>query len=250
MVGALVERDSQITAHRTIRDDVLDCLFGKASAGPKTLIRTALDAFAENADGVRSLDWPFLGLTPGQLRHTYSASVADALRQAVLMYSSLGSPDKLDEDSETDAPNQEESNQRFSTELRAAVIAMHPEAGTWFGRSAVLIEGGEPVKFGLCSPRAILHFGVLSPVRQSSGLRDARARMWELYRAKEIANLPQAGLIMAAPRSDDPTLSSRQTNALRRNLQEIEREADSYNMRFFPVTSVPEGASRLIEFAL
>ena len=36
---------------------------------------------------------------------------------------------------------------------------------------------------------------------------------------------------------------------MRRNLDEIEREADSYEMRFFAVASVQAGADRVLELA-
>ncbi len=246
MVGVLVEREGEFTARQTIRDDVLDFLYGKAAAGPRALMRTAFDVWTSLGKSVAAVDWPYLGMSPGELRHTYTASVPDALRQAVLMFSSLGNPDKLDDLEESDAPTQEDSNRRFATEVREAALAERPDLEPYFGRSAVLIEGGEPTRFGFCSPRAIIHFGVLSPVRQPSGVRDARARLWELHRARELAGLTIAALLFAAPRQDDPTLSTRQLDAARRNLNEIEREADSYKMRFLPVTSAASGAEALI----
>ena len=63
-------------------------------------------------------------------------------------------------------------------------------------------------RFGLCTPRTVVHFGVLHPIRQAAGVRDARAPLWQLSRAREFANLAHAELIVAAPRIDD-------TNALR-----------------------------------
>lgn len=249
MVGVLIEREGEFTARQTIRDDVLDFLYGKAAAGPRALIRAAFDVWASLGKSVAAIDWPYLGMAPGELRHTYTASISDALRQAVLMFSSLGNPDKLDDLEASDAPTQEDSNRRFATEVRTLALDMRPDLEAYFGRSAVLIEGGEPTRFGFCSPRTIVHFGVLSPVRQSSGVRDARARLWELHRAREWAGLKTAALLFAAPRQDDPTLSTRQLEAARRNLAEIEREADSYKMRFVPVTSAVAGAEALVELA-
>jgi hypothetical protein len=133
--------------------------------------------------------------------------------------------------------------------VRAGVIASRHDLEPYFGRSAALLDGGEPVRFGFCNPRAIVHFGVLSPVRQAAGGRDARARLWELNSARAYVNLPSAALIMAAPRTDDPTLSTRQQDAARRNLAEIEREADKYDMRFLSVESIVVGVERLIQIA-
>lgn len=251
MVGVVVERDGEIRAHRIIRDDTLDCLYGKSSKGAKRLLDTGLDTLQQltRAATLRD-DLPeSFGLQPGPLRHTYAESLGEALRTAALLYSSLANIDRLDELEDTDAPSQDDTNRRFTTELRERVIEQKPELAQYFGRQAVLIDGGEPTRFGFCSTKSILHFGVLSPVRQSAGVRDARARLWELHRAREIAGLATAALVFAAPRLDDPTLSRQQVDALRRNLHEIEREADSYAMRFNPVNSIEAGAERVLAYA-
>jgi hypothetical protein len=252
MVGALVEWDGRVSGHRFIRDEVLDCLYGKASKGIKALIETGLQSLSSlGADAVLTgKSAPNLfGLEPGPLRHTHAKNLADALRTAALLYSSLTNLDKLDDMEEVDAPSQEEGNRRFTTDVRDRVLSLRPDLGQYFGRTAVLIEGGEHTRFGFVSPRAILHFGVLSPVRQPTGLRDARARLWELYRAQEISGIELAGLIFGTPSEDDPTLSPRQIDAMRRNLKEIEQEADTYKMKFFPVTTAQAGAETLIAYA-
>ena len=250
-VGVVVDQDQQWTAHRLIRDDVLDCLYGKSAPGVRTLIDTGLNgivAVAEADPHAAQLP-PILGLEPGPLRHTYAASISELLRTAALLYSSMANLDCFDELDEPDAPIQEEANRRFSTEVRALVVQDRPDLDQYFGRSVPLVPHGDPVRFGFSSPHSIIHFGVLHIVRQPASVRDARARLWELARARDMADRPQAALIMASPRRDDPTLSARQLGAMSRNLTEIEREADSLNMRFLPVTTVAEGAGRVIEYA-
>jgi hypothetical protein len=251
MVGVVVDRENKVSAHRIIRDDVLDCLYGKAANGARTLIDTGLDALKSLSE-ISSLqsDLPTVfGLEPGPLRHIYAPNMTETLRISALLYSSLANMDRLDAMESTDAPTQEDVNRRFSTEVKELVIGMRPDLSPYFGRQAVLIEDGEPVKFGFCSPNVILHFGVLSPVRQSGGVRDARARMWELDRAREWTSIKTAALLFAVPRENDPTLSSRQQEAARRNAHEISREADGHGILFKTVTEVERGASELIALA-
>ena len=126
---------------------------------------------------------------------------------------------------------------------------MRPDLASSFGRTGELISGGMAVKFGFLSPLAILHFTVLHPVRQSASVRDARARIFELQRGREIAGIRSAALIAAVPREDDATLGARQRELLRANRIEIEREADSVNLRWIAVHSAIQGAERVIEFA-
>lgn len=58
-----------------------------------------------------------------------------------------------------------------------------------------------------------------------------------------------AGLVFGVPDENDPTLSHRQIAAMQQNLRGIEREADTYGMRFFPVHSAREGADKVVQYA-
>lgn len=189
------------------------------------------------------------GFSIGASHHTEPESVAEALRHAALMYSSMANLDKLDTVEDSDAPTQEETNKRFATEVRDGVIKNRPELEKNFNRAAVLLDGGEPVRFGYLSSRAVMHFGVLHPVRQSASVRDARARLWELLRAKNYATIGNAALIVATPRTDDPTLGGKQIEAINRNVREIEREAKDTDMIFHPVTSVTEAVGHVMQLA-
>ena len=155
--------------------------------------------------------------------------------------------DGWDELEESDVPAPEEVNKRFATEVRDAVISVRPELARNFSRQAVLIQGGMPVRFGYFSDRAVLHFSVLHPVRQAASVRDARARLWELSRAKAFAGLQRAALITAVPRDNEITLGEKQREALRANRNEVEQEADAVDMRVYPVSSVSEAADRVLE---
>lgn len=252
MVGVVYGFADRWAATRTIRDDVLDCLFGKSAASLRTLLDQGLKLFEAAAQAGHALDAlasPLLGLHPGPVRETAARSVGELLQTATLLYSSLGNMDKLDEADESDAPLPEEVNRRFSTEVRDLVGQSRPDLLPAFGRGGVLIEGGQRVKFGLFSPKAVVHFTVLHPVRQSASVRDARARLFELQRARDVAGIARAALIAAVPRDDDPTLGPRQRDQLRTNRMEIEREADAVDMRWHAVTSAPEAAERVIEIA-
>ncbi|SMF93965.1 hypothetical protein SAMN02949497_1261 [Methylomagnum ishizawai] len=252
MVGVLLDFADQITAHRIIRDDVLDSLYGnKAAVGARTLIETGLKMLVDvtRVGSIREASPTLLGLEAGPLKESYAESLAEALRTAALLHSSLANMDKLEDIEESVEPVPEEANRLFATEVRIHVLNERPDLEKCFNRALPLIPNGQPIKFGFCSPRSLIHFGMMSPSRQSAGLRDAHARLWELYRAKEFSGISMAALILASPRQDDAILSPKQRESLDKILREIEREADSYEMRFIPVTTVRDGASRVIEFA-
>ena len=252
MAGVVLNFNDQWTVHRILRDDVLESLYGKAASNPKQLIEDGLKLCLSvvKEAGLQTLfamDASIMGLHPGPKYSTEAFSVSDAIKQAAFLHSSLARIDDWDELDAPDSPASEEVSKRFVTEVREFVIAQRPELTKNFNRTAKLLEDGVPVKFGYLSETAVLHFSVLHPVRQAASVRDARARLWELSRAKAWGGLEKAALITAIPRSDEITLGAKQLEALRINRIEIEREADAVNMRVYPVTSVDAAAACVLE---
>ena len=249
MVGVLYDFASTIAAVRLLRDDVLDSLYGQhASSSVRNLIDTGLSLLqtAAQVAGIHEASMPLMGLFPGAVRATGASSANELLRTAALLYSSLSNLDKLDELDESDAPLAEEVSERFSTEVKELVLKTHPQLLQYFGKAAPLIDGGQIVRFGFCSPHLVAHFCVLHPARQSSSVRDARARLWELARAKEIAQIKSAALITAVPRMDDATLGSKQRDQMQANIEQVTREADASEIRLLPVNTTQEAAEKLI----
>lgn len=253
MAGVVFEYDGAWEAVRIIRDDVVAALYGtEASVGAIRLIEFGLRLFKEAATAANSLDRlgvPISGLYPGDQMRTEAASKAELLRTAVLLFSSLGNIDYFDALQEEDVPLAEEVTKRFSTEIRDIVVTGRPELEKYFGRHTVLFEGGDRVKFGFVSPKVASHFNVVTPIRPGPSLRDARARIFELQRCREITGIEVAVLISAVSRHDDPTLGAKQKNNIENLNQEISGEAESVGVAYVPVLSAAIGAERLIEYA-
>lgn len=253
MAGVVLQMGGELVVRRVIRDDVLDSLYGAESSRPRILIEEALSVCrriveAGGEAGLSLLDTPLLGLHPGPARETDAMSIGDAIRQAVLLYSSLAQTDIADEEDDGNV-QPEEVNRRFATEVRDSVLLQAPELARFFNRQASLHQGGSLVRFGFLSDKAVMHFSTVSAVRQSASVSYARAKLWELARAKEFANLSTAALVTAVPRADDPTLGSKQRSKLATNLREIEREADDGKIRLLAVNSIQQAAERVLELA-
>jgi len=252
MVGVIVAFDGRLTAHRIIRADVLDALYGKSSGKPLALIEYGLDDLKTIAEhrGLAALESEHsMGLNCLRPRQTEPESIDDALRTAATMFSSLANLDLVDDPEDNDAPSQEEQVRHWTVDIRETVVGRRPEFARAFNKAVKFYADGEPVRFGFINDRAVIHFGVLRPVQQPSSLRDARARLWELARAQEAAGRAHAALLLAVPRLDDPLLGERQKSAVQRNQREIEREADAVSIRLHAVCSAAEGASKVIELA-
>lgn len=252
LVGIVYRYDDQWGTVRMLRDESLDCLYGKRSVGARNLINHGLEMFrsaAAASNSLTDLSTPIMGIHPGAVRTTAARSLAELSRTAALLFSSLANLEKLDELEESDAPLQEEVNRRFSTEVREIALAERPDLYKYFGTSAELVDGGQRVKFGFCSPAIVMHFNVLHAIRPSASLRDARARMFELQQAKAIARLPSAALIGAVTRDDDATLSDKQRTQLSETRREIDREATATGITYYPVTTAQDGAEQLLRLA-
>lgn len=248
MAGVIVEQGGEISTHRIIRDDILDALYGKATSSPSKLIDSALTMYLSIAkeSGIGALRASILGLSAGEIRHISANNLTEAVRISALMYSSLANMAWIDELEAEDSPSQEDTNKRFFTEVRDIVLASNPLLANYFNRSAKLLNNGQNVKFGYLSDTTVLHFNVLSANRQPSGVRDSRARLWELARARDYGSIAKAALITATTSDTDPTLSQKQIETLRANLNEINREADSEEILFYPVNSVKQGAEKVL----
>jgi hypothetical protein len=252
MVGVVFAFGSDIKAIRTLRNDVLDCMYGKAASGLKRLLDTAVEMIAvayQTTGSIESSDIDALGVKPGKTTTASVHSVNEVLRVACIIYSSLGNLDKLDEMDESDTPLPSEVNKRFVSEVRDEIKLLRTELVPFFNRETKLLEHGQNVRFGFISSRSIAHFTVLHPVRFPASIRDARARIFELDRAKRLSDFNRAALIAAVPRSDDATISVNQRNAIESYKREIEGEADSVGLRWIGVSNAKEGADRIVELA-
>lgn len=250
MVGLVYHYASEWKARRILRDDVLDNLYGNASVGARKLIDVGLAMFhaaAKAANSLEPLCTTMIGLHPGELRNTEASSESELMRIAALLYSSLAHIDKLDEEEATDTPGNEEATRRFSTDIKETVLKSRPDLAPCFSRTAVLVEGGNPTRFGFASSNVLAHFNVLSPLRAGASMKDARGRLFELQNGNAWAKLPHALLISALPRDDDPLLGDRQRRRSAEMREELAAEAAAVGIGFHPVTSANEGGKALLD---
>lgn len=249
--ATLIKASDGISGHILIRDDVLRAMYGDSADKLINLFSTAINAYKQISalPDCPQLLPPLFGLVAGSTLNIDVRDRNEALRVAALMYSSLASLDEIDSREEPVEQALTEGNKRFATQVRELVVLENPVLSKFFNRGLELLQGGDQVKFGFASSNLLLHFGMLHPVRQSSSVKDARAKLWELARVKDITGISKTGLMMAVPNYSDPTLGSKQIAAIRKNIDEIEREADSVDMRLWPAKSVEQASSLLCDLA-
>lgn len=248
MVGVVFCFAGEFRGVRTIKKDVLGCLYGAKSKGLLNLIDESLKAFesvAQALNGLEDVQHQVFGLMPGELRRTEASNAKDVLEIACLMFSSLSNLEKIEESLE-DEPQIERAAQQFGTSVRAEVERRRPDLTKNFGATAQIIPSGKPVKFGFRSERIILHFAVMKP---GSTYRDAHGKIFELQQARELSGISSGALLTAVPREDDATLTDKQLQQARENQNEIKRELNALNLDWYAVHTVPEAADQVIALA-
>jgi hypothetical protein len=250
MAGVVGQHGDDWHARRTIRDDVLESLYGASSDGTKKLIEEALQTalFIVKRSGLESLKNPILGLSPGTLRRTSAVNFSEVARQAALLYSSLTNLDAIDGPDEDISPRSEDGNRQFGREVREIVAALQPNFKASLQGKARLVKGGDLVRFGFLSSRTIIHFAVLHPVRQSGSVTAARSKLFELEKARSLNGSLRAALIIAVPHDDAAIFGEKQRANLLRNKEELLKESRGINVAFSPVTTVIDGANAVIAF--
>ena len=250
-VGTLVEYQNKFSCKVLIRGDVLRCMYGSAADGIMNMITTVVDSLQVVAveygweEAMAAI--PMQNFTCSNEESTFATSIDDLLRQVVLAHCSLSVlADDGGPETEEPSTTEREVNQKWITQIRESVQLLRPHFSLYFNRDAVLVDDGIPVRFGLLAPRFVAHFGLLRPTAQSAGMKDARAKMFELMLARERNNQLSTGLIFGVPQSDY-MLSDRQHTHLIANLRELDYEAASKKIALRTVQSVAAAASSLVE---
>ncbi|MBH2008218.1 MAG: hypothetical protein I8H71_00825 [Xanthomonadaceae bacterium] len=249
MAGVVGIHGDNWQARRVLRDDVLESLYGERASGAMKLIDEALSTalVVAKGAGLEALRSPVMGLSPGALRRTAAANFSEVLKQAALLYSSLTNLDALDNAEDEPSAKVEDGNRQFGAEVRSTIAALRPDLKEHLSRKAPVAEGGVPVRFGFLSDRLIVQFAVLHPVRQSGSVSTARGKIFELQQASLLSGIPASALVLAVPPADAAVFHENQRNALRANTEEIRREAKGVGVNLEAVTTVLDGANRVLQ---
>lgn len=253
-VAAIAQFNKRPFVKTLIRGDVLRCMYGSAAEGIIVMLSTILDGLYSCIqeegweEAIQAVPVQNFTLSPAEL--TYASSEEDLFRQIVLSHCSLSVlADEGNSNSEESPAIEREVNQKWTTQIRNAIQLKRPELSMYFNGEAVLIKNGLPVKFALLSPKLAAHFGLLRISAQAAGMKEARAKMWELALAKEINGQIDAALIFGTPSYEDITISDRQRDHLKANMHELTCEALTKSISLRPVQTVEAAAAAVIELA-
>lgn len=253
-VAALCKYKGKFIAKTLIREDALHCMYGVAGEGifhmVKKVIKALLAIAEEHGLSTALESVPVSNFSATELRDTWAPNENDLMRQIVLMNCSLSVIADEPTDTADDLPTSErEINRQWTTKVRSAIQNIRPDLSVYFNGEAVLVDNGIPVKFAVLTPRLAAQFGLLKPSQQNQGMEDARAKMWKLALAKERNPYLIAALVFGTPGEDDITLSDKQRDRLKLNIEGLKQEANHRNVSFNEVHTVEDAANKVVELA-
>lgn len=253
-VGAVIEFAGRVAVKSLVREDVLRCMYGTAGDNAAAMIATystALNTIGSERGFDAAVGAQVVStIQSSSAREAWATDERDLLRQIVLMHCSLSSlveyPLATAEDV---AASDREVNQQWATKVKLAIQEKRPDLSLYLDQAAVLVDGGEPVKFGMLSSRLAANFGIVRPHSLNQDVETARAKMWKLALAKERYPVLNASLICGAPRKDDVTLTDRQLERLQSNLRELDIESAARSVSVRQVHTFEDAAAEAIALA-
>lgn len=248
-VAIIVSTEHRAEIRPVIRPEVLRALYGAKAKGIRGIVELAVDSLSEHVRAFHSLDsWasPISGIHLGKPREASSNDVDGVMRQAIQSAASLSALEPLSNDQLDDESLVQVANKKWADQVRDEIKTKRLALLPYFNRSGKFFENGELVRFGFLGHGVVAQFGVLRPSSMQPSVRDARARLWELGRARRIADVRHVGLILYVPPSG---YGEKDQETVGRNAKELTLEAEEGNVGLHPVQSTVQGAEELMRLA-
>jgi hypothetical protein len=238
-VGFLTSWNEQTRAVVTLRPDLLATLFGAAGQKVQVLLDRGFRMMNAQLGSGRTLTEvtpPMSGLFFGEAEVCHVNAYTELLQVAKLMSSSLSTlaePDNPDAADEVDErPEQAQPARQFVTRVRDLAVKRDMSLANCFNKDVALKSSRRLTRFGFMSDSLVAHFGLLqanSNIRNS--VRMTRGLITELTLA-ERASGRHSLLILGFPSLGSPTLSDKERQAIEDYKEELDMEAQEFNVSF------------------
>lgn len=248
---AILLKDAEGVAIRSvIRDDILKALFGSYADHVQEMIDLSIESLRAHAIEHDPAGWmpPLTGFSLAAARSGASRQERDGVfRQAIKLSAAFAQLDYAPQ--ETDEAPALEAARTFIGRIRQQVADERADLDGYFQKSACIVPNGALVTFGFLMPRRAAHFEVLRPSTLSTSVRFARAKLYELKKARSLVPLERAALIVGVPHRDDLAFSDRQHEAIARELNELQQEAREDETDAISAESAVAAAQHVVDLA-
>jgi len=229
-VGCVTTLRGVTKAHRSLRSNVLPCLYGAGAENADAILdRTfaILNKMAETREA-ESIRAPFIGIHLGDTSIAHANTESDLIQIALLMSSSicnLADPGQL-EAHEIASDDSAQINRQFLTRVKALVTQRRPEFEPNFNVEAKLLAKKRPVRFGFLSDRLVAHVGLLQAAGLNRTMRNARGLLTEVRMARVAREgAGTSAVVLGHPPLLSATLGTKERTAIADCLEELYLEA-------------------------
>ncbi|UAN57420.1 hypothetical protein [Serratia sp. JSRIV004] len=247
--------DTKVRIIQSIRDEILDAIYGIKSDGIKDMIQWVRCSLQSHIDSNSSLDtWisPVGGFHISMEANALDDSLTGVLRQAVRLTASLGTLSlEAERNDEDDRPNEKQSEQ-WATRISDETKFINPKLADYFGARVQLSSVNVHTKFGFMNDMYASNFGLMVPSRLSSSLNSIKAKVYDLEslsRSSMVLKPQRFDIIVGIPSFDDPTIPPKTVLKMKGYLEEMTDLALSEGIEFFAVENAKQAALRVIKQA-
>lgn len=257
VVGANMEAFYLARANRLER---LNCLFEDSAGAVIFAAETALDAFEavlaeQGLHAMKDPQWLFDSVSLGAVQHVRGPSVREVATMWLAFSSTLHQAPVATEDAllamtavgHRLGDEIEPIRDRLPKLVFDYVISRRPGLSRAFRQVT-----GEPrprrrsheVSIDFYGSGLVANIGTLVAGGIGSSVERIKRKMWDLKVARDLNRSPMLQLhhemLVQRPANDDPQISQRQFDNLQAAIDDLEKQADTEEIRFRPLTTVQE----------
>lgn len=243
--------DGRYDVIQSIRDDVLDTLYGMKSDAIKEMIswvqQSLITHIANNLD-VELWTAPVSGFKIIKSAKALDDNLSGIFRQAIRLSASLGTLSLEAERSEEDEQAGQKQTEQWATRIFDESRLLNPTLNDFFGTRVRLSGVNVHTKFGFYNDVYASNFGLMVPSRLSASINTIKAKVYDLESLKKsnmVLKPDTVDIIVGIPSFDDPTIPSKIVDKMRSHQDEMTELASKEGINFIPVHSAKQAAERI-----
>jgi len=247
--------DGKLDIIQSIRDEVLDSIYGTKSDAIKEMISWVKNSLRTHLNSHPHLEqWvsPVSGFIISRNADALDDSLSGILQQAVRLTASLGTLTlEADRSEEDDRPNQKQSEQ-WATKISDEARNLNPKLSDFFGTRVQLSSVQLHTKFGFYNDVYASNFGLMVPSRLSASINSIKAKVYDLEslsRSSMVLKPKTLDVIVGIPSFEDPTIPPKTVASMRGYVDELTELAFKEDINFIAVHNALEAAQRIVRIA-
>ncbi|AIU88090.1 hypothetical protein [Pectobacterium odoriferum] len=247
--------DGRIDIIQSIRDEVLEAIYGTKSDAIKDMIiwvKNSLQSYLSIHSTLAGWRSPVTGFSISRDSNALDDTLSGIAKQAVRLTASLGTLAlEADRDEYDDRPSQKQSEQ-WATKILDEARALNPTLADFFGGRVQLSSAKLHTKFGFYNDLYASNFGLMVPSRLSASISSIKAKVYDLEslnRSEMVLKPATLDVIVGIPSFEDPTIPPKTVVTMRGHVEELTELAFKEKINFIPVNNALEAAQRIIKVA-